>query len=275
MKKENIDYCNEQASIREKDDIDALRKVLDPKDTRGVKNSYIDFYLKYYLGQYLRPQEEDTVLEIGCGIGRLVEYLSQFTHAAYGIDISDLMIESCNSNPQKRPSTFYFKIGEKEELKKIPVTKLYIVWVLMLITDKEELVELLSTYRKLLPNLKEAVVLEQVKHSTELKHHGKFYSIYRTIDEYRNIFRASGFKVKSFYALRERYNAPFYKLIHLFYKVLPRALAKAAPRLFLMDKYIMGNNHHQVDLINKKRPTDVVFQLEVAEGKREQQTQTS
>jgi SAM-dependent methyltransferase len=266
MKKENIDFFKQQASIREKDEIDALRKVLDPSDTRGVKNSYIDVYLKYYLKKYLRPEKEDTVLEIGCGIGRLAEYLSQFVNAVYGIDIVESLIDACNSNPRKSRNTFYLKMSEREKLKEAPINKMYIVWVLMLLTDRTELIETLTAYRKILPNLKTAAVLEQVKRSTQLEHHGgKFYGAYRTIDEYTEIFHTAGFKVKGFYVLGERHNGPFYKLLHVLYKVLPRALAQVSPQLFLMDKYLMGDNAHKVKLINNKRPTDVLFQLEIAD----------
>ena len=65
--------------------------------------------------------------------------------------------------------------------------------------------------------------------------------------------------------LGERHNGPFYKLLHILYKVLPRALAKVSPQLFLMDKYLMGDTSHKVKLINNKRPTDVLFQLEIAD----------
>jgi len=265
MKKETIDFVKQQALIREKDEIDALRKVLDPLDTRGVKNSYIDVYLKYYLKKFLHPEKEDTVLEIGCGIGRLTEYISQSVNAVYGIDIVDSLIDACNSNPGKSRNTFYLKMSEKEKLKEAPINKMYIVWVLMLFTDRDELIETLTAYRKMLPNLKTATVLEQVKRSTHVEdHHGRFYGAYRTIDEYREIFHASGFRVKAYSVLGERHNGPLYKLVHLLYKVLPRALAKVSPRLFLMDKYIMGDTTHKLKLINNKRPTDVLFQLEIA-----------
>jgi ubiquinone/menaquinone biosynthesis C-methylase UbiE len=265
MKKENLDFCKQQASIREKDDIDALRKVLDPLDTRGVKNSYIDVYLKYYLRKYLRPEKEDTVLEIGCGIGRLTEYIAQSVNAVYGIDIVDSLIDACNSNPEKSRNTFYLKMSEREKLKEAPINKMYIVWVLMLLTDRDELIETLTAYRKILPNLKAAAVLEQVKRSTHVEdHHGRFSGAYRTVDEYREIFHASGFKVKAYSVLGERHHGPFYKAVHLLYKVLPRALAKVSPQLFLMDKFIMGDTARKLELINNKRPTDVLFQLETA-----------
>jgi SAM-dependent methyltransferase len=265
MKKEIIDFCEHQASLREKDEIDALRKVLDPSDIKGVKNTYIDVYFKYYLREYIHPEKEDILLEVGCGIGRLTEYLAQHVHTVFGIDIVDLFIDACNANPRKHKNTFYLKMSERDKLKESPINKMYIVWVLMLLTDRNELIETLTAYRNMLPNLKMAVVIEQVKISTQLEHrHGTFDCVYRTIEEYKEIFNASGYKVKGYSILGERYNGYFYKLIHILCNILPRKLAKVAPKLFYMDKYLMGANAHSVKLINDKRPTDVLFQLEIA-----------
>jgi hypothetical protein len=49
MNEEIFNEWEGYASMPVIDEVDALRKVLDPKDTKGVKNSYIDQYLKYYL----------------------------------------------------------------------------------------------------------------------------------------------------------------------------------------------------------------------------------
>jgi SAM-dependent methyltransferase len=265
MNKENLDFFKLQASIREKDDIDALRKVLDPSDIKGVKNTYIDVYLKYYLKEYVRPEKEDILLEVGCGIGRLTEYMAHYVNAVFGIDIVDLFIDGCNANPRKHRNAIYLKMSEREKLKEAPINKMYTVWVLTLVTDRTEVIEMLTAYRNMLPNLKTAFVLEQVKCSTQLEHqNGEIYCVYRTIEEYREIFHASGFKVKSCCVLGERHNGPLYKLIHILSKVLPRTLAKVAPNLFYMDKYMMGANTRRVKLINDKKPTDVLFQLEIA-----------
>jgi hypothetical protein len=135
----------------------------------------------------------------------------------------------------------------------------------MLLTDRTELIETLTAYRNMLPNLKMAVVIEQVKSSTQLEHrHGKLDCVYRTIEEYKEIFHASGYKVKGYSILGERYNGYFYKVIHILCNLLPRKLAKVAPKLFYMDKYMMGANANSVKWVNDKKPTDVLFQLEIA-----------
>lgn len=264
MENEIIEYCKRQASIQEENEIDALRKVLDPSDIRGVKNTYIDAYFKYYLKEYLRPKKEDILLEVGCGIGRLTEYLAQYAHAVFGIDIVDLFIDGCNANPRKHKNTFYLKMDERDKLKELHINKIYTVWVLMLLTDRDELIETLTAYRNMLPNLKTAVVVEQVKSSSQLEHrYRKIGCVYRTIEEYKEIFHASGYKVKGYSVLGERHNGCFYKVIHVLCNLLPTGLAKVAPKLFYFDKYMMGAIANRVKLVNNKKPTDVLFQLEI------------
>ena len=266
VKKDIYYIWEKQALIREKDKIDALRKVLDASDTKGIKNSYIDIYLKYYLRKYLDPQEKDILLEVGCGIGRLTEYMSQFVHSAYGIDIVDIFIENCNANPQKRKNTFYPPMGDTEKLKEIRINKMYIVWVLMYLLDNDEVIATLRSYRDMLPNLKAAIVIEQVKRDPQLDPENKICCCrYRAIDEYVELFAAAGFRVKSYFVLGERYNGPIYKFIHVVSNFLPRALAKSTETLFHIDKYLMGDNAKRNKLINNKKPTDVLFYLETAD----------
>jgi len=265
MNKEIYDEWIHQASIREKDAVDALRKVLDPKDIKGVKNSYIDAYLKYYLLEYLSPSKKAVLLEIGSGIGRLTEYMASFARSVYGIDLIDKFIDDCKTNPAKNDNTFYLYLDEIEKLKDIAIDKMYIVWVLMCLVDKDDLIKTLQTYRDNLPHLKSGIIVEQVTSSFQLEHrNGILHCCYRTIDEYIDIFTAVGFKVKKYYIMGERYNGSMYKFIHIACNFLPRKLAAFTDKLFYFDKYIMGDNTGKTRLINNRKPTDVAFQIELA-----------
>lgn len=265
MKKEIFDFWHHQALMPDNDQAASLRKVLDPADVKGVKNSYIDAYLKYYLQEYIDPKSEDVVLEIGCGIGRMTEYLSQLVRTIYGVDIVDKFIEDCLADPRKSQNTRYLRISETEKLKEAAVNKFFISWVLMYLTDRSELIEMLRGYRKLLPNLKAAVILEQVKAIPQTESRGgAIYCCYRTVEEYREIFAASGYRVKEVHVLGERFNGPIYRFIHLACNFLPGCLVAMAPQFFLFDKKMLGGNASRSRLINNKRATDVLFCLEVA-----------
>ncbi len=264
MKREIIDFWRQQASSHEEDGIEALRRVLDPSDVKGVKNSYIDAYLKYYLRKYLAPGKEDTLLEVGCGTGRLTEYMSQFVNSVYGIDIIDKFIDDCRANPRKGKNTLYLYNSEMEKLKDIPINKMYIVWVLMYLTERAELIETLADYRNNLSVLKSATIIEQVTNVSQCDYRkGRISCCYRSIEEYTEIFATAGFKVKGRHILGERHNGSLYRIIHLTCNILPRGLAAFSDRLFYLDRYMMGNNADRTVLINNKRPTDVLFQLEV------------
>ena len=263
MQGEIRDYWKAQASIEGGDAATALRKVLDPNDRKGVKNSYIDAYLKYYLLRYLQPADSEILLEIGCGTGRLTEYVARFARAVYGIDIVEEFIAACNGNPHKAENTFYIHASEIGKLSGVQVSKLYVVWVLMYLIDEQELIATLKTYREALPHLKSATLIEQVTSATQLVYKdGRVDCCYRTIDEYERIFEAAGFKVKGHHVLGERHNAPLYRLLHLTRDILPRPLAGLTATLFWMDRALMGGHARRARLINNQRPTDVVFELE-------------
>ncbi len=258
------DYWQHQAMIQENDAIDALRKVLDPADVKGVKNSYIDAYLKFYLRETLCPEKNDTLLEIGCGIGRLTEYMAQFVHASYGTDIVDGFIDSCRASTQKAENSFYLKSGELDKLKPMLINKAYIVWVLMYLLDRIEIIDTLTRFRETLPYLKSMVVLEQVKKQSQIESRGDAVSCYyRTIDEYVEIFRDSGFIIKGYVVMGERYHAPLYKIIHVLGNFLPKLLAKKSGDIFQFDRKMMPDNKAKAGLINNRTPTDIAFCLEV------------
>lgn len=263
MNKDINDIWQKLASIQAKDDIDALRKVLDPNDVKGVKNSYLDHYFKYYLHKYLDPGADDVILEVGCGIGRLSEYISPFAGSVYGIDLVDKFIDSCNANIHKNKNTFYLHMSDRDKLKDIMINKMYTVGVLMFFIDNADLVKALRGYRDVLPNLKSAVLVEQVKRRSQTAQRDReIYCRYRTIEEYRELFESAGFTVKNYHILGERYNGCIYRVIHLLCNVLPRTLARYSDTFFHIDKYLLSYKTNRTKFINNKRPTDVVFQLE-------------
>ena len=265
MDKEILEYWQHQASIPEKDEIDALRRVLDPYDIKGIKNSYIDLYLKHYLQEYLQPQPSDNVLEIGCGTGRLSEYISCSVNAAYGIDITDNFIETCRSRPNKRDNSHYLSISELEQLKHFHINKLFIVWVLMYLTDREEILETLRRYRDSLPVLNSAIVIEQVKNSAQTRYRaGRMDCHYRTIEDYYSIFSKAGFSVEGHVVLGERYLGPLYRLIHMMGNILPGNLKKYSEDFFRFDRKMLGHAESRKMPRFTAKPIDVVFKLEAS-----------
>lgn len=244
--------------------ISELQKVLDPHDFKGVKNCYIDYNLKYYLKKYLQPDQLDRVLEIGCGIGRLVEFLSKYVKHAHGIDLIDNFIDDCNANPKKKFNTTYFKISEINKISEQQINKAYIVWVLMYFKNDKELVHALSEYNNLLPDRHSILVIEQVKIVTDIEDcDGRFYCKYRTIDNYVRLFEDAGYIVEKIVLLGERKRGVFIRSLlkwSRLYKSLPKSFSHLSPILFLADKVLMDMGivrRHANDMI----PTDTLFLL--------------
>ena len=241
-----------------------LQKVLDPADEKGIKNAYIDYYLKSYLKLFLKPNNRDIILEIGSGVGRLVEYLSYAVKRAYGIDYVDKFIEDCNANPSKSENTHYLKIEDTDKLHGLGINKVYIVWVLMYFKSDEDVVKTLSEYRKNIHVNHNMYVIEQVKKSDEVEvYQGSFYCKYRTIDSYLNLFSKCGYEVDNYVVLGERRLGFFAKLLFnrpRIYRILPTVIRLFMPLTFIIDKVFL-TMRNDLRTPSSSESTDVVFSL--------------
>ena len=72
---------------------DPLAAVLDPADTRGVKNRTIDAVHKVALRRAAKRVRGRAVLDFGCGTGRLSEWLVRHGGRVWGVDATPEMVE--------------------------------------------------------------------------------------------------------------------------------------------------------------------------------------
>jgi SAM-dependent methyltransferase len=254
-----------RANIQVINKIDELRKVLDPADLIGIKNSYIDYYLKYYLKKHLHPLRTDSTLEIGSGIGRITEFIARYVKYSYGIDLIDKFIEDCNEKVGKMNNSRYIKISQIDSISQFNITKAFIVWVLMYFENDDDLIEALTIYRKVLSKCDKLVIIEQVKYIREIELlNNSFYCKYRTIDEYTNLFYKAGFTIEKTILLGERKLGLFLRLLQYnryIYNLLPKCFSRLAPILFLADKLIMDMKFIRRQVTNI--PMDTVFVLKL------------
>jgi len=69
---------------------------------RPVWNKYIDALQMHHLKSIIAQiKKTDTVLDIGCGIGRLTFRLANICKEVYGVDISEESVEICNRKSKK------------------------------------------------------------------------------------------------------------------------------------------------------------------------------
>jgi ubiquinone/menaquinone biosynthesis C-methylase UbiE len=257
------DLWRELARQGARDEVDALRKVLDPSDKGGAKNLYLDSYLKHYLLEHLDAKSSDVVLEIGCGTGRLTECVAPRVAEIYGTDLIDDFVRQCRSAPRKAINSHYLLQAELSALKTVPVNKLYIVWVLMYLEDDDAAVEVLRSYLALLPPQFSAVVIEQVKASAENQENARgFYCRYRTVEGYARLFEKAGLRVTRRVLLPERRIGTLYRGLRLGYRLLPRAAARLGTFLFAADHALQVRLGEPERLQPSQRtPTDAAFEL--------------
>ncbi|RKY84731.1 hypothetical protein DRQ09_08195 [candidate division KSB1 bacterium] len=87
-----------------------LSRVKDECEFEEAGKKDADFLMKLGL-----INEKSKVLDVGCGIGRVEKYLSDFVDEVYGIDISEVMISKAKRNVDKK--NVYFYVNDGSDLK--------------------------------------------------------------------------------------------------------------------------------------------------------------
>lgn len=235
---------------------DFLRSVLDPNDIKGIKNQYIDYYLKHYLKSFINANQEDRILEIGCGYGRLTEFMADYVSTIVGVDISENFVEIAQQN-SKHANAKYISLQNFHKSHH-PFNKAFMVWVAMYLKNDDDLISLLSTYTD---SIKDGLILiEQIAATpTTQSIDGKFYAQYRTHSQLINILKASGFELVTYKLLNERLFGPFYRVLFskYTYPFIPKFLKKYVGILFWCDRmclqYLNINKIHKI--------TDIAYEF--------------
>ncbi len=87
-------------------DDSALRLVLDPRDTRGWKNRYIDRLQKTVLSAELVLSRDARVLDLGCGAGRMSHWMAARGYRVVGADLDRNLLLRAAGNGQGRNAGF-------------------------------------------------------------------------------------------------------------------------------------------------------------------------
>lgn len=78
----------------------------------GASHAYLDSFEKYDLFEMMGDIRGKKVLDLGCGTGRMAEYLRKFGAEVVGIDISEKMLEIA----RKKVGSATFVQGDVEDL---------------------------------------------------------------------------------------------------------------------------------------------------------------
>jgi len=160
------------------------------------QNVYLDYLSRHLVRRYLRPGNTDTILDFGCGVGRLSVFLGPSAGMIVGVDSSSRMLAVAQHQlqAQRIGNVHYVRAGRDGcPLSTASVDKIITCWVLAHVSDGL-LREVLSEFRRVLKPSGQLVAFEQVRPTRE-----SYASLHvqRTVDEYRHLIEAAGLRVRT------------------------------------------------------------------------------
>ncbi len=169
--------------------------VLDAGNSKLVEhqNVFRNYYTKQTLKKHLSPSPSDTILDFGCGVGRLSNYIAPFVNGVVGIDKSLKMIDVAREINARHKNVSYQIFGNYP----LPFSekyfdKIFTYWVLQHI-DNDELKTTFLEFRRILKDTGKVYLFEQVRNSESVVlgdiHHQ------RRLEEYVSLMRDAGFKL--------------------------------------------------------------------------------
>jgi 2-polyprenyl-3-methyl-5-hydroxy-6-metoxy-1,4-benzoquinol methylase len=192
-----INNKDPQQKIRELFDARAkalpdCNSVLDANNTEDVKfqNIFRDYHTKNLAKSYINPSKQDTILDFGCGVGRLSEHLAPRAKKIVGLDLSLEMLNVARKNT-KNQNVEYRKIDELDLIDEKTFDKIFAFWVLGHIED-ETLSKYVEKFHKVLKNDGSVFIFEQTRPKTI---NIKDILIQRAEEDYIKLFTDGGFKL--------------------------------------------------------------------------------
>lgn len=88
-----------------------LASGIDPADSRGLKNFYIDLLQKMALEEVLELKGDEVVLDFGCGSGRFSYWIAPRVKQVVGLEVTQEMIELAERNRTARNVEFMLYDG--------------------------------------------------------------------------------------------------------------------------------------------------------------------
>jgi SAM-dependent methyltransferase len=195
-----------------------LQSTIDPNDSKGLKVKYIDLWSRYYVKRYVIIESAESVLEIGCGVGRNLLALAPLVKQAYGIDIADKLIKEARAYAQQAGllNIQYFVDPQEFFALDISPDVAFTMWVLSHFAEEANRRAMLKNYVTNLKNTERFVFFEQcAKEPYSATLDGKFYKRVHTKDQRVALFESVGLKVKDFAILNEKGFGPLYRRLYL------------------------------------------------------------
>lgn len=169
-----------------------LNAVLDASPGKRAEHQNIlrDYITRTALFRFLKPEPEDSVLDFGCGMGRISRYLAPKVRRITGIDLSEEMIRhAVEHSGELNNLDFLVLTGSGWPFPADTFDRIYTVWVLQHVSNSEVQNLGYSFFNSLKPN-GSLVILEQIA-ATERAFNQ--IHIQRTVNAYTSLLIPAGF----------------------------------------------------------------------------------
>ena len=185
----------------------ALASVIDPNDTKGLKNLYIA-QLRDQVFFRLLPAGEIELLDFGCGSGNLSKSLASEQRKITGLDISaDLLDLAIQQNDSPFCKFVLYDGGEIPfESQSFDYVATYVV--LNHIVDDRQLTETLRNISRVLKDDGRAFFIEQTRRKETMTADG--IKKQRSVAHFTGIFDNAGFAVERLEHIRKARFLPIY-----------------------------------------------------------------
>lgn len=182
-----------------------LAAVIDPADTKGKKNAYIDILHKLALSKHIDNIKSDIVLDLGCGTGRFLNMLAQKAKFLIGIEITEEMLKIALSEVRYPNVDFILFDGINLPVEDRKIDLIVTVGVMQHINNN-------SVFQKIISELKRC-----------LKPGGRILSIEqacknkkgwrRNHKEYLKFFKKNSFRILNTYSIRRGHSLILYPIL--------------------------------------------------------------
>jgi SAM-dependent methyltransferase len=187
-----------------------LASGIDPADRRGHKNQYIDLLQKMALEEVLELKGDETVLDFGCGSGRISYWIAPKVKKVVGMEVTPEMIELAEKNRNVQNVEFLLYDGVNFPAFGFSFDLILSVGVLQTMKG-EGLKRALSELVKDLKPAGKLILIEQVSDHPEVER--------PRLKEYLQAFEESKLTCSRYYPLR---NGRWWCLYLIRYGFVPR-----------------------------------------------------
>ncbi|HAP01202.1 MAG TPA: hypothetical protein DCQ93_04680 [Bacteroidetes bacterium] len=169
-----------------------IHAVLDAKPTPAVMHSnlYRDYFTRRYMNKYVAPQPGDSILDFGCGVGRVTFDFANRVKKISGIDTSKNMLSVAESLKGNRTNVSFELLSES----RLPYSdnsfnKIFSNWVIQHISD-QNLIIYLREFHRILSSGGRIYLFEQTMSQLSSNEIHTF----RKTEDYEKIISSAGFK---------------------------------------------------------------------------------